>query len=186
MLVVILVGVAGFVLASLVWVVIVLLINGSRGGLKVLLNTKRGKTKYVRVTKFVRYNRGWAANYFLKGELQFLFGQDNREFPVIKGHPMVGAYEGNTAAVSVMGDEVPSIGENYMLLLRTHGLSEAYKELEGKKSIPWLWVIIVVVVIVVAFAGYKVMNNKKDVGTPQTSTEQTSPVKSGNGIQVIK
>lgn len=163
----ILLGLGIFVFTSLMWggfLLFRMVVNRDKLKKQVMLQTMSNRTVFRKVTKAVYYaGQGSFWHYQYRGKEQMVGIPDKYVFHMIRGKVTCGQNETDVCAVPIMGDAPVTIGEQYKILLRTHGISEAYKEMNSKPNMgvilavagSVLLLLVMVVVIVMVTKNHK-------------------------------
>lgn len=150
----------------------------------VMLKLADDRVLTIRLSRIDGYTldgvRGFAGRYNLpKSECnrwrkseQYVFFTDKTPREDIDGRLCLGEKEGSVGAVPFFGASSDAPGENYAVLLRTHGLADAYRTLKGDMKIPWGIILIIVVAAMVAMLG---LNYVKSMSVGESEPVFDSP-----------
>ncbi|MDD5189519.1 MAG: hypothetical protein PHE50_00570 [Dehalococcoidales bacterium] len=145
----------------------------------ILLDMPDGKVKRIPAKDCLTYPDGNNFIYELDKKMQYCFASNKYKMRVIDGDPCVGQILGSCQAVPIFGDKPDAPGEDYMLLMRTHGMAHAYRALKSDKKFDWKIIAIIAGVFVVAFLAWKFLMPKSEPvptnpdGTPIEQTQET-------------
>lgn len=151
----------------------------------VFLRHYNGLIKSYKVTRVSQYPDGYILEYKIndgkfKKVKQYCAILKTSKLETIDGKR--GYYQVHGSVGHVPLNQVPSDapGDNYAILLRTHGLSEAYKSIASTLTINWKMLLIIAAIAIVGIALYQgFLAPKKDNSTTPTPTPVTSPVPGG-------